>query len=82
MSAQARNQYKKTEKTPYFGTFHTVVVDKNNFQNTEVSAEIISSSAATACGSKIIDIEMDPLTSLSVRVTTSSPISEYRLIDI
>ena len=39
-------------------------------------------SSATACSSNIIDIEMDPLASLSVPATPSSPISGYRLIDM
>ena len=54
------------------------VDDKNNLEDTEVSTEIISLSTATACSSKIIDMEMDPPVSLSVSVTTvSSPISGY-----
>ena len=40
--------------------------------------EITSSSTATACSSKIIEIEMDPPASLSVSVTTSSPILGFR----
>ena len=56
---------------------------KNNLQDTEVSTEIILLSTATACSSKIIDMEMDPPVSLSVSVTTvSSPISGYWLIDM
>ena len=39
------------------------VVNNNNPQDTEVSTEIISSSTATACSSKIIDM-MDPPASL------------------
>ena len=54
------------------------VVNNNNPQDTEVSTEIISSSTATACSSKIIDPEIDPPTSLSISVTTaSSPSSGY-----
>ena len=54
------------------------VVDKHTEQDTEVSTEIISSSTATACSSKIIDPEIDPPTSLSISVTAaSSPISGY-----
>ena len=53
------------------------VVDKNNFQDTEVSTEIISSSTATAYNSKVIYIEMDPPTSLSVIVT-----AHHRFMDI
>ena len=53
------------------------VVDKHTEQDTEVSTEIISSTA-TACSSKIIDLEIDPPTSLSISVTAaSSPISGY-----
>ena len=58
------------------------VVDKNNLQDIEVSPDIISSSTALACRSKIIDIEMDPPASLSLPATASSPISGYRLIDM
>ena len=59
------------------------VVNKNNLQDTEVSTEIISTSTATTCSSKIIDIEIDPPTSLwSVPRTASSPILEYWLTDI
>ena len=58
------------------------VVNKNNLQDTEVSTEVISSSTATACSSKIIDIDMDPPASLSVPTTASSPISGYRLINM
>ena len=36
------------------------VVDKNNLLDTEVSTDIMSSSAATASNSKIIGIEIDP----------------------
>ena len=58
------------------------VVKKNNLQDTGLSTEILSSSLATVCSSKIIDIEMDPSASLSLPVTASSPISGYRLIDM
>ena len=58
------------------------VVDKTNLQDTEVSTDIMSPSTATASNSKIIDTEMDPPSSLFVRVTTSSRISEYQLIDM
>ena len=57
-------------------------VNKKNFQDTEVSTEVISSAAATVFSSKIIDIEMDLPASLSVPTTASSPISGYRLIDM
>ena len=56
--------------------------DKNYLQDNEVSTKFISSSTATACSSKIIDNEMDPPALLSVSVTTSPPISGYRLIDM
>ena len=55
-------------------------VDKNNLQDTEGSTEIISSSTATACNSKIIDIDMDLRASLSFSVTALT--SEYQLIDM
>ena len=58
------------------------VVNKNNLQDTEVSAEVISSSKATACSLKIIGTETNPPASLSLPTTTSSPISGYRLIDM
>ena len=57
-------------------------VNKNNLQDTDVSTENISSSTATACSSKFIDIEMVPPASLSVPTTASSPISGYWLIDM
>ena len=44
------------------------VVDKNNLQDTEASTKVISSSTATSCSSKIIDIKMDPPSSLSKSV--------------
>ena len=43
--------------------------------------KLYSSSTATACNSKIIVIEMDPLASLSVSVTASSPVLGYRSIN-
>ena len=43
--------------------------------------KLYSSSTATVCNSKIIVIEMDPPSSLSVSVTASSPISECRSIN-
>ena len=50
-----------------------VVINKNNLQDTEVSIEVILSptATATACSSKIIDIEVDPPASLSVLTTAS-----------
>ena len=53
-------------------------VNKNNFQDTEVSTKITSLSTATACSSKIIETEIDP----SVPTTASSQISGYRLINM
>ena len=58
------------------------VVNKNSLQGTEVSTEIIPSSTAAACSSKIIDIKMDAPASLSIPTTASSPIPGYRLIDM
>ena len=56
------------------------VVDKKNFNIPKYLLELYSSSKATACNSKSIVIEMDPLASLSVSITASSLISDYRSI--
>ena len=69
------------EKTLYLDTFYTVVVDKSNLQNTEVSTEIISSSTQQHhIVKKSLTLRRIHLHHyVSVRAT-SSPISGYRLI--
>ena len=76
-----RTEYGKirSRKNSVFGHFFTVVVDKSNLQNTEVSTEIISSSTQQHhIVKKSLTLRRIHLHHyVSVRAT-SSPISGYR----
>ena len=57
-----------------------MLLTKTVFKILKFLMKLYSSSTATTCNSKNIDIEMDPPASLSVSVTASSPISVCRSI--